>query len=396
MKIAKPRPGEPIRLVLSANGTPRYRVRLDAGKVNGKRRQVWTTHDTLTSARAHVAGHRADRERGVLMSLDRTNRATFAEFAEAWVSGREASGKIRPGTASGYRHALKQPDAIFGGKQLVEVTETDVEAMVRAIADAGLTRRTASLSLFVVRAVLKEALRRKVIGRNPAEFVEASGKPSAEREALTNADLARLSAHLATDLRFGLWLLTLLGLRRSELMALRWGTDLDLDVGRLTISRSRVNVDAKRTAEGPTKTRKGTRTLPLPADVLTALRELQEAQRESFGAEQAESGYLAVDDVGQPLRPERWTDLWREHCKTAGVAPVSLHGARHSAVTTLRDAGVADHIVAAFVGHDEVTMRRTYSHAHPDEMAAAGEAIWAALGTHTEDRCATNVPLTRS
>lgn len=379
MKITQPRPGEPISLVMTASGEPRYRVRLDGASVNGKRRQIHQTCQSLSEARKIVNAHRADKERGVLVSLDRTNKATFAEFAEAWISAREETGKIRPHTAVGYRTALRRADAIFGGKAVAEVNTVDVEAMVRAITDAGLTRRTASLSLFVVRAVLKDAVQRAVIGRNPAEFVEASGKESTERQALTPADLAKLRAHLASDPRFGLWMLTFLGLRRSELFALRW-TDLDFEAGVLSVSRSRVSVyGGTQTTEGPTKTRRGTRTLPLPADVLSALESLRDAQRATFGAEQAETGYLALDDDGQPLRPEIWSDRWAEAVKAAGVASVSLHSARHTAVTVLRDAGVPDHIVAAFVGHDEVTMRRTYSHAQPEAMAEAGQAISAAL-----------------
>ena len=42
----------------------------------------------------------------------------------------------------------------------------------------------------------------------------------------------------------------------------------------------------------------------------------------------------------------------------------TLHAARHSTVTFMRNAGVPDHIVAAWHGHDEVVMRRTYSHVH--------------------------------
>jgi hypothetical protein len=41
----------------------------------------------------------------------------------------------------------------------------------------------------------------------------------------------------------------------------------------------------------------------------------------------------------------------------------------------MRDTGVPDHVVAAWHGHDEVVMRRTYSHADVDGLAAAGRAL---------------------
>lgn len=41
----------------------------------------------------------------------------------------------------------------------------------------------------------------------------------------------------------------------------------------------------------------------------------------------------------------------------------------------MRNAGVPDHIVAAWHGHDEVVMRQTYSHAHTEQLKSAGSAL---------------------
>ena len=41
----------------------------------------------------------------------------------------------------------------------------------------------------------------------------------------------------------------------------------------------------------------------------------------------------------------------------------------------MRNAGVPDHIVAAWHGHDEVVMRQTYSHAHVDKLMSAAQAL---------------------
>jgi len=136
----------------------------------------------------------------------------------------------------------------------------------------------------------------------------------------------------------------------------------------------------RRNDETPTKTKRGRRTLPLPADVLSALRKLRESQAAEFGFEQVRTGYLAVDELGEPYRPERWSDLWTKLCTAAGVQAVTLHGARHSSVTAMRKAGVPDDVVAAWHGHDEVVMRRTYSHPDHDGLAAAGRALATLFG----------------
>lgn len=70
----------------------------------------------------------------------------------------------------------------------------------------------------------------------------------------------------------------------------------------------------------------------------------------ALGRTVAETDYLATDEIGRPLRPERYSDEWRALCEAAGLRPVVLHAARHSSVTAMRDRGVPDHIVAAWPG----------------------------------------------
>jgi acyl-CoA reductase-like NAD-dependent aldehyde dehydrogenase len=47
------------------------------------------------------------------------------------------------------------------------------------------------------------------------------------------------------------------------------------------------------------------------------------------------------------LRPERYSDEWRELCEAAGVRPLTLHAARHSTLSLLRARGVPGHVIAA-------------------------------------------------
>jgi len=311
------------------------------------------------------------------------DRQSFEQYAEQWHKVRAE--RVREITARSYKGCLGHAYAEFGAKPLAKVTRADVERMVSALNSAKRSKRTASLTLFVVRSVFEDALHDGLIVRNPAARVEALGRDPKNRDAFSSAELAKLRERLSTDRLAGCWLMTLYGLRRSEVMGLRWH-DVDLSARTLSITRGRVDVDGRRTAEGPTKTRRGVRTLPLPADVLAALRELRQSQLAAFGAEQVRSGYLAVDAKGELMRPERWSDLWRDACQAAGVPVKTLHAARHTSVTTMRDACVLDHLVGAWHGHDEVVMRRTYSHADAEGLAAAGAALAGVLGTSSKPR----------
>jgi integrase len=337
----------------------------------GKRRQI----------RKSGYATRAEAEAALTVLLDAAGKGvvparrneTFKSYADAWLETR--SRRVRATTADGYRSALAHGIAAFGSKPLGDVTRRDVERVAAALTNAGRAQRTSSYVLFGIRSVFQDAVDEGLLPRNPAARIDAVGRPPKDREALSAADMVKLRSHLAKDRLSACWLLTMYGLRRSEVLGGSWA-DVDLATGVLSISRGVVaDSSGRRREPTATKTRRGTRTLPLPADVLAALRKLRESQAGAFGFEHVRSGYLAVNEAGVPYRPERWSDMWRELCAAAGVQAVTLHAARHSSVTAMRRAGVPDDVVAAWHGHDEVVMRRTYSHPDADGLAAAGAAL---------------------
>ena len=253
--------------------------------------------------------------------------------------------------------------------------------MVTVMVKKKLSKRTVGKALTTLRSVFDLAVRRRAIPGNPATWVEASGKPPTPREAFTAAEWDRLRKAAATEkgtavVDEAVWCLVLAGLRRSEVLGVRWG-DVDFGNATLTIQRGRVAIDGKHTEVGETKTSKGKRTLYLPEGVMSVLSACRTDQAQRFGLGQVRDGYVAVDAACRPLRPERLSDEWRVLCGLAEVRVLTLHSARHSSVTLMRDRGVDDHIVASWHGHDEVVMRSTYSHAQPETLRAAGEALFA-------------------
>ena len=357
-----PRHEKPIHEVTS-RGRTRWRVRVSISR-GGQRRQVWGTFDTYAEAEDFYG--RAQRGEIVPRTRD-----TFGVWADRWLARKEAAG-VRPNTLAGYRSDLTHPREAFGSYRIQDVTEEQVEQLVGQMADQGKSKRTVSKCLGTLRSVFELAMRKNVLRVNPAAAVEARGRPPRPRDALTTAELEAIRAGVVDDPWEACWMLTLAGLRRSELLALRW-TDFDADTGMLTISKSR-GIFA---GEQPPKTARGARVLPLDPERARLLRSLHDRQIELYGHAAVADGYICVNEFGRPMRPEDWSERWRELCKaTKGVrSDHTLHAARHSTVTFMRNAGVPDHIVAAWHGHDEVVMRQTYSHAHVDQLTIAGSSL---------------------
>jgi integrase len=166
-------------------------------------------------------------------------------------------------------------------------------------------RRRAGRLHAVLCLALEQARRDDLVARNVAGLVAGPKVQHAEVHPLTPAEAAQLFAAAAEDRLSPLWLLvTALGLRRGEALALRW-EDVDLDRGHLKVRATvqRLNGALVRT-EMP-KTKSSRRALPLPDVVVEALRahraaQVQERLRSAIWADQA---LVFTTGIGTPLEP---------------------------------------------------------------------------------------------
>jgi integrase len=179
-----------------------------------------------------------------------------------------------------------------------------------------------------------------------------------------------------------LWYLALSGLRRGEIAGTKW-SDIDLDAGTLTVTRNRVQAGAGTVVENAPKTASSCRTLPLDEGLVGVLRRASAryaAERLALGSAHADSGYVAVNETGEPYTPDTLTRMWRKLTKAAGVRPIRLHDARHSCGTALHLRGVPLAVIAKWLGHaDAETTARIYAHSQDDALVAAGQTLGAVV-----------------
>ena len=124
------------------------------------------------------------------------------------------------------------------------------------------------------------------------------------------------------------------GLRRGELIGLRWG-DIDFESGQADVTRS-----IWRNVEGDTKTEVSRRPVPLHPIVIESLKEWR---RESLYSSDADFIFPSVEKNGtQPISPE--TILRRQirpALKKLGITKrIGFHTFRHTLGTLLRQRGI--------------------------------------------------------
>lgn len=175
---------------------------------------------------------------------------------------------------------------------------------------------------------------------------------------------------------FACWLLSMYGMRRSEVLGLRWSA-VDLDTGMLSVRRGRVAVGGE-TVEDDPKSARGERVLPMPSDVVEALKILRTAQKReamALGVSWSDDRLVAVREDGTPLRPESYTDEFQRLRTRAGLDRITLHGLRHTAGSLLALKHPL-HIVAAWLGHHPKVLASTYTHAQTDDLRAVGTSLF--------------------
>jgi integrase len=372
-----------IRSYTLPDGRRRYWFRVDTGRGQGGRRvQERRTFGRRKDAEDALARITAKRNDGAYV---RPSRETLGEYLDGYLEG--ATRGLRASTARNYRDALLPVRERLGGRYLQTIEKADIEALVTWMltsgrrrggrAGTGLSARSVRLTLGRLTAALEMAVAERKIGWNPARYVKPPEHTPRERETWTAAEVRAFLAAADADRLAACWRLSLYGLRRGEVLGLRW-RDIDLKTPALAITQARVLAGYEvRTV--PPKSRSGARTLPLDEALVSALKALkarQAAERLAAGEAYERGGYVSADELGRPVHPEWYTDEFHRVSDRAGVRRIRLHESRHTALTLMEHAGVPVSILAAWAGHysGAFTMSQ-YVHASPDDLAAGRDAL---------------------
>ena len=362
----------------------RYQVTVDAGinPETGKRQQVRRRYETEREARAALADVTEAAVRGTFVPR---RAITVREVCDDYVAGRH---KLRATSKAKLSYDLQPLIERHGDEPVQRLTKAHVDALVSDLLAGGTqtgkgrTRRSWSavaVNKFTqtVAMVLADAQRQGLVPRNVAEHVDPVAGGHRSVDTYTETEVAMLLASIADDRLGHAWELALCGLRRGEIAGLRWA-DVDLSGKALSVTNNRV--DAGGTAvENDPKSAMSRRTLPLPdrlVSVLRAARARQAAERLALGSDGASWDYVVSNEAGEPYHPQVLSRYWRAAVEAAGLRPIKLHAARHTAATAMHLAGVPVAVIAAWIGHKDASLTmRLYAHSQDDALKAAGDTF---------------------
>lgn len=304
------------------------------------------------------------------------------QFLSMWLQTYAAE-RVKPTTLAFYQLCCEYAIAHIGRIRLEDLQPEHITTMQTAL-KKDLSARTVMHVRSVLRTALNVARRWHYIASNPASDVDPLPVPTAPQVALTVAQaralLETVDGHRLSALYH---VALLLGLRKGELLGLRWA-DLDLERGRLTVAQQIVAIKGKVQASTP-KSATSHRTLPLTPELARRLRDHwqnQQEERALLGTAWQEHGLVFASEVGTPISPRNLSRHFKRMLHAAGLpARVRFHDLRHTAASLLREIGADPRTAQGLLGHSDVTLTLgTYTHTNEDAMRAALEQVQRRVG----------------
>ena len=304
-------------------------------------------------------------------------------FARHLEHREKIQGRITALTRQDYQKQYERHIApALGQMRLSDLCPTDIANWQTGLLKVNVGGRTLEYTHRILKAALEFAVQLRLIAVNPAATVPSPQKVRSEKQSFTR-DEARAYLEAAAGLRFSaLFVLVLTtGLRRSEVLGLRWE---DVDAATLEIRvRQRIRWKAGGGFDvGEPKTKRSRRTIPISKGVMVGLeqhREQQALERSQAGENWHELGLVFTSREGNPLHATTLADQHEGIIKRAGIKRLTFHELRHSFTSLARAAGVDLKVISDILGHHSAAFTMDfYQHIFEDqrrEVARSAEEL---------------------
>lgn len=366
-------------------GKNSYTIILSLGRdpQTGKRRQQWVT----------IKGNKKNAEKRLSELLSQHDSGTFikpgkltvGDYLDQWLN--DCRINVAPNTTQTYawfvdkhiKPAIGQIPLTALKPEHLQRLYTDKLTSGRRDGKGGLGSRSVRYIHVTLHKALKSAVKMGMIARNPADSVDTPKVTRHEMRVMSESDM-HIFLEYAKTLTNGIPYYALFytalftGMRRSELLALRW-TDVDLLLCQVSVSRTLHQLHNREIIIKQPKTAKGKRLIALTPTTVSVLREHRKAQeqlRQSLGMTLSDDDLVFCQYDGKPLLPDSVTQAWHNLARHIGLKGISLNAARHTHASFMLKQGIHPKVVQERLGHSSIQITLdTYSHVSPGLQEAA-------------------------
>ena len=351
---------------------PAYRAALTIAHGSKGARRITRTAKTKREALDAIYLVKAEFDRG---QLKQGKKMVVHDLARTYFFD-VAAGRVTKKTLSGYVYNFERyVSPYLGGQRIDHLTAQEVGMWMKTLLEKGLSKSTINGARKSLASVLNYAVDQELIFRNVAARTPSLRRTKDDKSLVKQPlSLEEAREHLATakGSEFDLFvhLLILLGLRRGEILALRW-QDIDLNTGLISINGSLSEVKelekggTKKMSlyRGTPKTKSGLRTLALSGPLTAALmrhkeRSKEMSERHGFSV----PDHLFFSTTGTLVYPSNYAKRFRRWVSLQGLRQIRIHDYRHTTATIAIENGVEAVRVQDGLGHSRLeTTKNIYA-----------------------------------
>ncbi|MFC1964752.1 tyrosine-type recombinase/integrase [Chloroflexota bacterium] len=352
-----------------------YSIVLNLGvdPANGRRKQQWIS----------VKGTKKETEKKLselLHQIDsgvftKPSKSTLASYLTQWLNDIRLS-NLAQRTTEGYESIVRcHLIPSLGQLYLTQLKPGHLQRLYSNKSAGGFSNRTIHYIHVTIHKALQDAVRLGILARNVADAVKPPKVQRQEIRTMNEHDIHIFLEFAKSTLYYAIFYTAIFtGMRRSELLALRW-SDVDLILCQLSVTRALHQLHDGSLVFRQPKTAKGRRLIslsPSTAIVLSEHREQQERLRQNLGLALSEDDLVFCHTDGKPLLPNSVSHAWTKLANRTGLQGIRLHDARHTHASLMLKQGVHPKIVQERLGHASIQITLdTYSHVAPGLQQAA-------------------------
>ena len=317
-----------------------------------------------------------------------TEDRTFREFADEWVNV-ILKPKVKP--LSYQRKVSTLENQVYphiGNIPISKLTHSKIQKMVNDLNESGLSYSTIKKAYEAVSGCLRYYRIETSTSFNPCEDItlpEANRKEDSDIEFFTKEERIKIVEEATRTYQDGKhvyrlgWMFVLMlysGMRVGEVCALTWD-DIDFSARTINVRKNAVEVrerdeDGKSHSvlitQNSTKTRSGTRIIPMTEKAYLALSELQKIT--------GDCEYIISSSKGKRIRPSRIDRSFHLILDAIGLKRVGVHTLRHTFATMLFHNGCEVKVVSELLGHSNTKITENiYIHVIQEQKVKAIRSI---------------------
>ena len=362
---------------MTKSGKRRYEITVEGDRdpLTGQRNRVYKRVD-CSEKEAKKIMHRMinDMEQNKIV---KKNHKTVAEWLDEWI--RLYLPNVEETTRVGYKTKLRCYIKPALGDILIGSLRADhVQKMVNDMLAKGLSPKNIRDTFNNINAAMKKAVVLRYIPYNPCEGVVLPKLKKYRAKVYDNQMIhTLLDTAMGTDMYLPVLLGVTVGLRRGEMLALRWD-NIDFKTNTIKVRWNMVNGENGIIIKAP-KSEAGIRDIKVGDEVMA---ELKKARTQYMSDMISNSdifqnlNFVIRQEDGSPLHPDSMTRKWLRFLKDNDLPHIRLHDLRHSNATALIQAGVNPRVVQQRLGHSDVNITlNTYTHVLPEMDVDAAEKL---------------------